>query len=135
MCNKKLTAAPELKTLPPTTATFSTHVHRAHVQAAIWRAALEVNPPMVEFTHGWTKDEVSSTLIPCPLPQDVKPAPDDVLKRIRCGCSSTRPCATARCSCPASRLSCSVFCGYHGAEDCCNEQTKSSTLPDEDEDE
>ena len=28
-------------------------------------------------------------------------SPDDVLKMIRCGCSSTRPCATARCSCSA----------------------------------
>ena len=94
--------------------------------------ALEVDPPIVEFTHDWTKDEVSSA---CPLPQDVKPVPDDVLIMIRCGTSSTRPCATARCSCSTARLSCSVFCGYHGAEDYCFEQTKSSTLPDEDEDE
>ena len=35
MANKKLTAAPELKTLLPTTAAFSAYVHRAHVQAAI----------------------------------------------------------------------------------------------------
>ena len=94
--------------------------------------ALEVDPPIVVFTHIWTKDEVSSALIPCPLPQDVKPVPNDVLV---CGSGSTRPCVTARCSCSTSRLSCSVFCGYHGAEHYCNEQTKSFTLPDKDEDE
>ena len=46
---------------------------------------LEVDPPIVEFTHVWTKDEVSSALIPCPLPQDVEPAPKDVLIMNRSG--------------------------------------------------
>ena len=81
----------------------------------------EGDPPMVEFTHGWTNDEVSSALIPCPLHPDVKPAPDHVLKMIRWWCSSTRSCSTAICSCSAARLSCSVLCDYHVAEDCCNE--------------
>ena len=38
MAKKKLTVAPELKTLPPIIAAFSAHVHRAHVQA--WRCQL-----------------------------------------------------------------------------------------------
>ena len=53
--------------------------------------ALEVDPPIVEFTHIWTKDEVSSALIPCPLPQDVKPVPNDVLVMIRSGVEAAQP--------------------------------------------
>ena len=135
IANKKLTAAPQLKALPPTTEAFTEHVHRAHVQAAIWRATLEADPPVFEHTHGWTKDDSSSTLVPLPLPPDVTSAPEEVLKMIRCGCASVRPCATARCSCSAARLSCSVFCGCHGAENCCNAQTKFSSLYNEDSDE
>ena len=135
MGNKKLTAAPQLKSLPPTTAAFTEHVHRAHLQAAVWRAALEADPPAFQHTHGWTTDQTSNTLVPIPLPPNVTSAPDEVLKMIRCGCRSVPPCATAKCSCSAARLSCSVFCGYHGAENCGNEQTKSSAPANEDSDE
>ena len=54
MGDKKLTAAPQLKSLPPTTAAFTEHVHRAHLQAAVWRAAFQ-------HTHGWTTDQTSNT--------------------------------------------------------------------------
>lgn len=135
MGNKKLTAAPQLKSLPPTTETFTEHVHRAHFQAAVWRAALEVDPPAFQHTHGWTTDQTSNTLVPIPLPPNVTSAPDEVLTMIRCGCRSVPPCATAKCSCSAARLSCSVFCGCHGAENCGNDQTKSSVLANEDSDE
>ena len=126
MANKKLTAAPELKSLPPTTAAFTQHVLRAHFQTAIWRAALDPDPPLIDpKSHGWSPEEGSNMLLPVSLPPDVIRAPDDVLKMIRCGCSSVRPCATNRCSCSAARLSCSLFCGCHGEEECHNDQTKS----------
>ena len=126
MVNPRLSAAPELKSLPPTTDAFELHVYRAHYQAAIWRASLEPNPPELDpVLYGWSRDQTSNMLVPEPLPPDVSPAPLDVLKMIRCGCSSTRPCSTMRCSCSAARLSCSMFCGCHGMEECQNEQTKS----------
>ena len=53
--------------------------------------ALEVDQPIVVFTHLWTKDEVSSASIPCPLPQDVKPVPNDVLVMIRSGVEAAQP--------------------------------------------
>jgi len=130
MGNKKLTAAPQLKSLPPTTEAFTEHVHRAHFQAAVWRAALEADSPAIQHTHGWTTDQTSNT-----LPPNVTSAPDDVLTMIRRGCRSITPCTTGKCSCSAARLSCSVFCGCHGAENCSNEQTKSSALANEDSDE
>ena len=98
--------------------------------------ALEVDPPIVVFTHVWTKDEVSSALIPCHLPQDVKPVPNDVLVMIRSGVEAAQPDPVRRPDVVVPQQdSSSVFSGYHGAEHCCNKQKKSSTLPDEDEDE
>ena len=85
---------------------------------ADWRASLESNPPDLDpVLYGWSRDQTSNMLVfPEPLPRDVSPAPFDVPKMIRRGCSSTRPCSTMRCSCSAARLSCSVFCGCQGME-------------------
>ena len=102
MGNKKLTAAPQLKSLPPTTEAFTEHVHRAHFQAAVWRAALEADSPAFQHTHGWTTDHTSNTSVPIPLPPNVTSALDDVLTMIRCGCHSITPCTTAKCSCSAA---------------------------------
>jgi hypothetical protein len=68
-----------------------------------------------------------------PLPSDVSLAPHDVLKMIPYGCSSNRPCSTMRCSCSAARLSCFMFCGCNGMEECQNEQTKSISAFDADD--
>jgi hypothetical protein len=134
MANTKLSAAPELRSLPPTTAAFEPHVYRAHYQAAIWRAALDPNPPTLDpVQYGWSRDQTSNMLVPVPLPSGVSPAPQDVLKMIRCGCSSNRPCSTMRCSCSPARLSCSMFCGCNGMEECQNEQTKSISAFDADD--
>ena len=52
------------------------------------------------LTHqyeGWARDETSNVLNPIPLPSHISPAPKDVMKMVRCGCSSTQPCSTTRC--------------------------------------
>ena len=88
-------------------------------------AALARDPPQLDPTnYGWVQDEASNFLVPVMLPDDASPAPDAVLKLIKCGCSSSQPCASARCSCCAAQLSCSIFCACHGNEDCHNECTK-----------
>ena len=131
MANKKLTSAPQLKTLPPTTEAFAEHVHRAHFQAAIWREALQPDPPDMNPIHyGWSLDEASHVLDAITLPPDVSPAPLDVLHLIKCGCASEHPCSTARCGCYAAHLSCSMFCAcHHGDDRCCN---KSNTTDEDD---
>ena len=116
MGNHKLNNAPELKVLPPTSEAFGEHVQRAHLQIAIWRSYDRQDQPDLNPLHfGWTRDADTELLSPIALPPDVSPAPVDVLKIIKCGCTS---CSTARCSCAAAQLSCSVFCGCHG--DICN---------------
>ena len=46
-------AAPKLQSLPPTNEAFTENVARAHLQVAIWKQALELNPPNVDhLTQG-----------------------------------------------------------------------------------
>ena len=82
MANLKLTSAPKLKTLPPTTAAFGEHVRvrRAHFQAAIWRHALESDvPPIRSQEYGWSLDHRTRSLVPITVPQDTPSAPASVL--------------------------------------------------------
>ena len=124
MGNHKLNSAPQLRVLPPTTEAFEQHVYRAHLQAAIWRCALQADPPDMNPVHcGWSMNADTNNLEPISLPVDVSPAPESVLKMIKCGCSSAQPCSTTRCSCSTARISCSVFCACHGDNNCTNPQT------------
>ena len=44
------TSMPKLKSLPPTTEAFRENVKRAHLQACIWRCALDTDPPRLDPT-------------------------------------------------------------------------------------
>ena len=85
MSSKRLTSAPELKMLPPTTQAFQLHVKRTHYQtalwtSALWKSALEIEPPSIDpKDFGWTLDYASNILLPLPLPPDVPSAPDSVI--------------------------------------------------------
>ena len=52
MANHKLNSPPKLRVLPPTKEAFEQHVYRAHLQAAIWRSALNADPPDLNPVHG-----------------------------------------------------------------------------------
>jgi len=72
MASKRLTTAPQLKTLPSTKEAFGEQVHRAHIQVAIWRSALQQDPPNFNPHHfGWSLDEASQSLDSVPLPADL----------------------------------------------------------------
>ena len=85
MSSKRLTSAPELKMLAPTTQAFQLHVKRTHYQtalwtSALWKSALEIEPPAIDpKDFGWTLDYASNILLPLPLPPDVPSAPDSVI--------------------------------------------------------
>ena len=51
MGNQKLNTALKLRVLPPTTIAYEQHERRAHLQAAIWRSALEADPPVPNPAH------------------------------------------------------------------------------------
>ena len=136
MANKKLTSAPELKVLPPTSDAFKLHVYRAHLQAAIWRYAILPNPPDLPPTqYGWNLDAATQTLEPSTLPLDVSPAPLDVLQLIKCGCAAANPCSTARCGCYAAHIRCSMFCACHGECKNCTADRLQDEQEDNDEEE
>ena len=81
---------------------------------------------------GWMQDTVNKTLAPLMLPSDVPPAPDSILKLIKCSCEN---CGSARCSCVSSGLPCTVFCKCEGSNDCTNGRNTSVQVstPDDEE--
>ena len=132
MARPKISSAPSLKSLPPTSDAFDLHVRRAHHQTIIWNSSLSSAPPAsadpVQF--GWAIQE--GNLFPVMLPADVSPVPVEVLQMIKCGCSSTRPCATSRCSCFIAQMSCSMFCSCHAGAECNNIHTRNISSQDDD---
>ena len=104
----KVKAAPELKSLPPTTEAFTENGTRAHIQATIWKSVTSDGSREIDPTrYGWTKNEFAK---PIHLPQTVPVAPKDILELVRYGCSSDRPCLTAQCKCLGTRLACITCC-------------------------
>ena len=62
---KNVTKAPELKSLPRTKEAFKENVKRAHIQTAIWKSALESEPPALDpVDFGWERDERTMMLDP-----------------------------------------------------------------------
>ena len=122
------TNTPNLATLPPTTEAFSENVKRAHLQTFIWKNALELCPPSLDPTsYGFIKEEETKSLVPVTVPANVPLAPDNILKLIRCSCSSESPCKSSSCRCNKAKLACTVFCACCASIECCNDQTKASS--------
>ena len=97
--------------------TFNENVARTHLQVAVWGNAWQPEPPAIDPTaFGWSLEEASKTLIPTTLPSGTPLAPDDLLKPVRCSCSSETPCKTQRCGCSSASLACSVFGACQGAK-------------------
>ena len=104
---QSVAGAPKLASLSSTNEAFNENVARAHLQLAVWRNALQPYPPAIDPTaFGWSLAEGSKTLIPTTLPSDTPLAPDDLLKLLRCSCSSETPWKTHRCGCSSASLAC-----------------------------
>ena len=68
MANQKLSSAPKLKSLPPTSDSFTEHVHRAHYQTMIWKSSLSNSPPAANPIHfGWTMKDQALSPVTLPL--------------------------------------------------------------------
>ena len=137
MSKKRVTSAPELKSLPPTSEAFAQNVRRAHFQAAIWRSAVSSHPPDMDATqYGWSNDLASKTLVPVTVPSDVALVPSYVLEMISCKCASKEPCQNAQCGCDAAHLPCTFFfCACCADPHVCNNPFNKRTVEnDENED-
>lgn len=134
MANQKLSVAPKLKSLPPTSEAFMQHVYRAHYQTLVWKSSLVSEPEAPDpLKYGWTKR--NDKLFPVMLPENKSPVPTEILQMIKCACSSMRACSSSRCSCAGVQMSCSMFCACHAGADCNNVNNTRSTLSHEEEDE
>ena len=122
-----MTHVPKLASLPPTTIAFSENVRRAHLHTFIWKNALQLDPQSLEPTdYGWTTEasyEVTVANNNAPLP------PSDILKMIRCTCSSETPCKSSRCGCNRAKLACTMFCSCEASNACHNDQTVTTIEP------
>ena len=113
-----LVSSPKLMSLPPTFEAFKLNVERAHFQACIWLNCDNLDPPKMDpEEYGWVKDRLNKTLMPVMTPKNTLPAPEYILKLIKCTCEH---CSTAKCSCATARLQCSVFCKCDGGSQCRN---------------
>jgi hypothetical protein len=69
---KGSTVIPKLCSLPPTTGAFQENVKRAHLQAAVRKHALDLDPPSLDPTeHGYVREESSKSLLPKSIDEDV----------------------------------------------------------------
>ena len=81
---KTATKVPKLSSLPPTSEAFQQNVKRAHLQSAIWKAALR-DPPCVDpVDFGWERVEETRTLRPIGLPASEQSAPEYIMKIVYC---------------------------------------------------
>ena len=124
----KSTAAPKLCGLPPTTEAFEQNVYRAHFQVAQWYSALNQDPPPLNAVdYGWEVDEANKCLIPRNVAEGIPYAPEQIMKLVKCGCVSQRPCKGANCGCMGHQLSCTMFCACGGGCTCLNPFNKKDT--------
>ena len=75
--------------------------------------------------YGWEQDKINEVMCLIGIPAGVSAAPPEVLKIIKCTCSSPKSCSTRRCSCVAGNVTCSLMCSCQCDRDtCCSESTK-----------
>ena len=109
------------KNLPPTSAAAKFHSYRVFLQINQWKNS-DCN--MMPESWGWPRTE--SGLIP--ILTDQPPAPEELLKIIRCNCSGD--CSSAKCSCKKHSMKCSIACGQCCGSACSN----ASEFVEEDDD-
>ena len=107
-------STPKLESLPPTEAALRPNILRAHYQTAIWRACASQDPPHASAVdYGWYRTE-RGQMLPEMFSHDVRVAPDELLKLIKCECHAlNNRCGGSRCSCKEANLQCTSFCGCH----------------------
>lgn len=99
--------------LPPTTRAAFFHSLRVHLQVLIWK---DPSGHFPATQWGWKTED---TLLH-PVMTDLDPAPEGLLKFIRCKCklSSKNPCGSNVCSCHKHGLKCVAACGDSHGKDC-----------------
>lgn len=108
------TTAVEVHTLPPTSVAARYHCFRVYLQVKQW---IEEDEGMELSNWGWAIDNGKCL----PLKTTLLPAPEELLKIIRCKCKSN--CDTNRCTCKKHGLECSIGCSECMGVNCQNSST------------
>ena len=87
--------------LPPSPRAAYYHGLRVYHQTMVWvqLSATDLNP----LKSGWSLKNILE-----PIKTDLAPAPDHILKVIRCSCKSG--CSSNRCFCKRNGLQCTLSC-------------------------
>ena len=112
-CEKVATSLSQVdpKSLPPTTEASSFHSKRVFLQINQWK---DPECDMQPEEWGWTCTATGLH----PIATKKPPAPAELLKIIRCNC--TTDCSSARCSCQKHGMRCSMACGQCQGTSCSN---------------
>ncbi|CAG2237540.1 unnamed protein product [Mytilus edulis] len=101
----------QVHTLPPTSDAAKLHSMRTYYQTQIWIGeGHDLDPNQ----WGWYTSENKLMPVRCLLP----PAPQKLLKVIRCNCKQN--CDSRRCSCRKHGIDCSASCGECRGINCSN---------------
>ena len=80
--------------------------------------SIDTDPPMLDTEQsGWTKGEITKTLVPLMLSKNVQPAPE-------CTCECHASCVSLSCICNMAIPLCTMFEAWQSTTLCCNEETK-----------
>lgn len=109
----------EVKTLPPTSDAAKYHSCRSYYQAQVWMGSRrDLNP--VDWGWQLTDDHFE------PKRMDSMPAPDFLLKIIRCKCKGD--CDNLRCSCRKNGMECSSVCSECRGTSCSNSSVDTTDI-------
>ena len=75
--------------------------------------AMSADPPQLNpRLFVWEEESPGGTSVPTTFQPAVALAPDYLLRLIKCGCSSDKPCKTLRCTCYKSKMGCTICCAW-----------------------
>ena len=126
-CEKVATNTSHVKpqTLPPTSAAAKYHSLRVFFQVQQWKG---FGDELLPEEWGWRESDGVLN----PVQTDLPPAPDDLLRVIRCNCQSD--CSTLRCTCRKHNVKCSLACGNCRGSGCMNSDPLAHEEVDNDDD-
>ena len=104
------------ESLPPTGQSAMFHIYRVFFQLHEWNTLMESTLDPKDW--GWRLEDDSLV----PVMTDQEPAPDELLKVIRCNCKVTSKnlCNGKQCSCRSNGLKCVAACGGCRGTECQN---------------
>lgn len=103
----------EVQTLPPTSAAAKFHIYRVYLQVKHW---IDEDRDLDVTDWGWSVENNQCI----PIKSDQPPAPDELLKVIKCKCKTG---CTKRCTCRKHGLECSSSCTECMGKNCQNSPT------------